>query len=59
MSSEAERQILVEHLLGVDGMCTGCRTWWALLAPYPCWQVEWATTRQARHLTAAVLGGRP
>ncbi|MBM0259901.1 hypothetical protein JNW89_27615, partial [Micromonospora sp. 4G55] len=50
MSSEAERQILVEHLLGVDGMCTGCRTWWALLAPYPCWQVEWATTRQARHL---------
>ncbi|WP_196255719.1 hypothetical protein ACN26Y_28030 [Micromonospora sp. WMMD558] len=56
MSIEAER-ILVAHLPGTDGLCTGCRAWWSRLTPYPCWQVEWATSRQARSLTAALLGG--
>ncbi|MFG2058128.1 hypothetical protein ACGFI9_29315 [Micromonospora sp. NPDC048930] len=53
-----EQLILGVHLRGLDGMCVGCRAWWARLAPYPCWQVEWATSRQARSLTAALLGGR-
>ncbi len=34
------------------------RSAWSRLTPYPCWQVDWATTRQARSLTVAVLGGR-
>ncbi|MGK5444631.1 hypothetical protein ACSNN7_22790 [Micromonospora sp. URMC 105] len=57
MSNEAEQRILVVHLPGEDGLCTGCRGWWSRLTPYPCWQVEWATSRQARSLTAALLGG--
>jgi hypothetical protein len=52
----SERRVLAVHLAGVDGMCTGCRVWWSRLTPYPCWQVDWATSRQARHLTAQVLG---
>lgn len=58
MSNEAERQILVVHLPGKTGLCTGCRVWWSRLTPYPCWQVDWATSRQARSMTAALLGGR-
>ncbi|MEU7920764.1 hypothetical protein [Micromonospora zamorensis] len=58
MSNDAERQILVVHLLANDGLCTGCRAWWSRLTPYPCWQVDWATSRQARSMTAALLGGR-
>jgi hypothetical protein len=58
VSNEAEQRILVVHLQRMDGMCTGCRAWWARLTPYPCWQVDWATSRQARSLTAALLGGR-
>ncbi|MGW2625326.1 hypothetical protein [Micromonospora taraxaci] len=58
MINEAERQILVVHLPGKDGLCAGCRAWWSRLTPYPCWQVDWVTTRQARSLTAALLGGR-
>ncbi|RAN94425.1 hypothetical protein GAR05_04947 [Micromonospora saelicesensis] len=58
MSHDAERQILVGHLLAKDGLCTGCRAWWSRLTPYPCWQVDWATSRQARSMTAALLGGR-
>ena len=38
-------------------MCAGCRVWWARLTPYPCWQVEWATSRQARAITARFLEG--
>ncbi|MFE9960594.1 hypothetical protein [Micromonospora sp. NPDC005299] len=53
-----EQRIVGVRLRGLDGMCTGCQAWWARLVPYPCWQVEWAAGRQARHLTAAVLGGR-
>ncbi|MFG1951415.1 hypothetical protein [Micromonospora sp. NPDC048830] len=30
----------------------------ALLVPYPCWQVEWATSRQARTTMARFLGVR-
>ncbi|MFC0003855.1 hypothetical protein [Micromonospora siamensis] len=52
-----EWRILGVHLRGLDGICTGCRAWWGRLTPYPCWQVEWATSRQARRLTATVLGG--
>ncbi|MCI4065119.1 hypothetical protein MRQ36_22150 [Micromonospora sp. R77] len=53
-----EERILRVHLPGLDGMCGGCRVWWGRLVPYPCWQVEWATSRRARRLTATVLGGR-
>ncbi|MFG2054513.1 hypothetical protein ACGFI9_10800 [Micromonospora sp. NPDC048930] len=58
MSHDQESRILGVHLRGIDGMCTGCRVWWGRLTPYPCWQVEWATSRRARLLTAAWLGGR-
>ncbi|MEO3776459.1 hypothetical protein ABGB16_06325 [Micromonospora sp. B11E3] len=58
VSDEQERVILAVHLRGVDGMCVGCRAWWALLVPYPCWQVEWATSRQARTIMARFLGVR-
>ncbi|MEU4472077.1 hypothetical protein [Micromonospora sp. NPDC023888] len=54
MSNEAERQIL----LAKDGLCTGCPVRWSLLTPYPCWQVDWATSRRARSMMAALLGGR-
>ncbi|MBL6277001.1 hypothetical protein JMF97_12595 [Micromonospora fiedleri] len=52
-----ERLILAVHVRGLDGMCAGCRVWWALLVPYPCWQVEWATSRQARASVARFLEG--
>lgn len=58
VSNEAERHILVIHVPGKDGLCAGCRAWWSRLTPYPCWQVDWATSRQARSMTAALLGGR-
>ncbi|AXH91539.1 hypothetical protein ABZ328_27450 [Micromonospora aurantiaca] len=50
-----EQAILAVHIRGLDGMCIGCRLWWARLTPYPCWQVEWATSRQARAITARFL----
>ncbi|MFC4147913.1 hypothetical protein ACFO0M_16770 [Micromonospora mangrovi] len=53
-----EEAILAVHLRGLDGMCVGCRVWWARLVPYPCWQVEWVTSRQARAVTARFLGVR-
>ncbi|MEV4122285.1 hypothetical protein [Micromonospora sp. NPDC049645] len=58
MSSEAEHRILVAHLPGRNGLCNGCWASWSRLTPYPCWQVDWATSRQARSLTAALLGDR-
>ncbi|MEH0845285.1 hypothetical protein V6U81_23115 [Micromonospora sp. CPCC 205711] len=51
--------VLAVHLRGPDGMCVGCWAWWRRLSPYPCWQVDWATSRQARSRTARFLGGRP
>ncbi|MEU5942662.1 hypothetical protein ABZ807_26615 [Micromonospora sp. NPDC047548] len=51
--------VLAVHLNGLDGMCVGCRAWWGRLSPYPCWQVDWATSRQARARTARFLGGLP
>ena len=57
MSSEREQAIIAVHIRGSDGMCVGCRAWWSRLTPYPCWQVEWATSRQARTITARFLGG--
>ncbi|MFE9694478.1 hypothetical protein [Micromonospora sp. NPDC005806] len=55
MSNDDEQRILAVHLPGMDGLCVGCRAWWSRLAPYPCWQVEWATSRQARAITARFL----
>ncbi|NLU80363.1 hypothetical protein HCA58_18680 [Micromonospora sp. HNM0581] len=57
MTNGAEQAILAVHLRGLDGMCVGCRAWWSRLSPYPCWQVEWATSRQARASVARFLGG--
>ncbi|MFY1576857.1 hypothetical protein ACN26Z_18375 [Verrucosispora sp. WMMD703] len=52
-----ERTILAVHVRGLDGMCAGRRAWWSRLSPYPCWQVDWATSRQARASVARFLGG--
>lgn len=55
-----ERQasrILAVHLPDVDGLCIGCRRWWARLAPYPCYQAEWACRWHARATTWRFLGG--
>lgn len=57
MTNDAERRILLAHRPGADGLCVGCRAWWSRLVPYPCWQVEWATSRQARASVARFLGG--
>ncbi|MEU1845354.1 hypothetical protein ABZ466_17365 [Micromonospora sediminicola] len=56
MNDRGERVILAVHVRGLDGMCAGCRLWWARLTPYPCWQVTWATSRQARASVARFLG---
>lgn len=58
MSNDAERPILVVRLPGKDGLGTGCRAWPSRLTSYPCSQVDRATSRQARSMTAALLGGR-
>ncbi|MDG4809604.1 hypothetical protein O7634_22880 [Micromonospora sp. WMMD1120] len=58
MSNQARRRIRVVHLPAKDGLRDGYRAWWAHFTPYLCWQVGWATSRQARYLTAALLGGR-
>ncbi|WP_347877012.1 hypothetical protein [Micromonospora sp. KC606] len=57
VSGSPEGVILAVHVRGLDGMCARCRAWWSRLAPYPCWQVEWATSRQARASVARFLGG--
>ncbi|WP_435817572.1 hypothetical protein [Micromonospora sediminicola] len=56
VNDRGERVILAVHVRGLDGMCAGCRLWWARLTPYPCWQVTWATSRQARASVARFLG---
>ncbi len=56
VSDGPEQLILTAHLRGRDGMCVGCRAWWSRLVPYPCWQVDWATSRQARASVARFLG---
>nr|WP_255292649.1 hypothetical protein [Micromonospora sp. WMMA1996] len=53
-----EQRIRRVHVRGLDGMCVGCRVWWGRLTSYPGWQMEWVTSRQARLLTATLLGGR-
>ncbi|MBQ1018647.1 hypothetical protein KBX71_12345 [Micromonospora sp. D93] len=58
MSSEAEQRILVAHVPGKSGLYNGCWAWRSRLTPYPCRQVDWATSRQARSMTAALLGDR-
>ncbi|MEU8263225.1 hypothetical protein AB0C02_21665 [Micromonospora sp. NPDC048999] len=57
VNDEQGQAILAVHVRGLDGMCAGCRAWWSRLVPYPCWQVEWATSRHARTITARFLGG--
>lgn len=57
-SNEAEQSTLAVHLLGSGSLCSGCWACWSRLAPYPCWQVDWATNRQARSMTAVLFGGR-
>ncbi|MCW3820316.1 hypothetical protein ONA91_38390 [Micromonospora sp. DR5-3] len=57
VSGGQERVILAVHVRGLDGMCAGCRAWWSRLTPYPCWQVDWATSQQARTITARFLEG--
>ncbi|WP_307850618.1 hypothetical protein [Micromonospora sp. H61] len=57
MSSGQQKTIIAVHVRGRDGMCSGCRTWWARLTSYPCWQVERAPSRQARAITARFLAG--
>ncbi|MFF5074804.1 hypothetical protein ACFY2R_27315 [Micromonospora olivasterospora] len=58
VNDDQEQAILAVHLRGLDGMCVGCRAWWSRLVPYPCWQVDWATSRQARTIMARYLGVR-
>ncbi|OKI53571.1 hypothetical protein [Micromonospora sp. CB01531] len=55
MNDEQEQVILAVHVRGLDGMCVGCRAWWSRFTPYPCWQVAWATSRQAWAVTARFL----
>jgi hypothetical protein len=57
MSDQQVQVILAVHVRRLDGMCAGCRAWWSRLTPYPCWQVDWATSRQARTITSRFLGG--
>ncbi|MEU7976643.1 hypothetical protein AB0B48_31880 [Micromonospora sp. NPDC049089] len=58
MRSGQRKAIIAVHVRGLKVMCAGCRAWWSLLTPYPCWQVDWAASQQTRSLTAALLGGR-
>lgn len=51
-----EQSVLSVHVRSMDGMCAGCRVWWSRLTPYPCSQVRWATSRQARVGVARFLG---
>ncbi|MEW2146645.1 hypothetical protein AB0869_27925 [Micromonospora vinacea] len=57
MSSGQQKATIAVRVRGLDGRCSGCRAWWGRLTPYLCWQVEWATSRQARAITARFLAG--
>ena len=57
MNVNQELRILAMHVRKLDDMCVGCRAWWSRLNPYPCWQVDRATSRQARMITTRFLGG--
>ncbi|MFG1951317.1 hypothetical protein [Micromonospora sp. NPDC048830] len=57
MNEEQSRQILAVHLPGLDGLCCGCRWWWARLVPYPCYQADWAARCLARAATRRFLDG--
>ncbi|MDH6460439.1 hypothetical protein M2302_000594 [Micromonospora sp. A200] len=59
MTEHQVDQILSMHLPGADGLCAGCRSWWARLAPYPCYQAEWAAGWRARAITRRFLDGLP
>ncbi|WP_433120430.1 hypothetical protein [Micromonospora sp. CA-246542] len=56
MSSGQRKAIVAVHVRGLEGMWAGCRAWSSRLTPYPCWQVDWVTSRRARSMTAALLG---
>jgi hypothetical protein len=36
------RSILLTHIEGDDGLCTGCYEFACAFAPFPCTQVQWA-----------------
>ncbi|MFI2407985.1 hypothetical protein ACH47V_26430 [Micromonospora chersina] len=57
MKDHQEQAILAVHVRGFDDMRTSCRAWWSRLTPYPCWQLDWATSQQARTITARFLEG--
>ncbi|TNH26251.1 hypothetical protein FHG89_21265 [Micromonospora orduensis] len=59
MTEDPVGRILSVHLPGVDGLCAGCRWWWARLSPYPCYQAEWAARWHARAATRRFLDGLP
>nr|WP_088990171.1 hypothetical protein [Micromonospora chokoriensis] len=57
MINGQQKAVTAVHVRGFDGMCSGGRTWWAPLTAYPCWQVGWATRRQARANASGLLAG--
>ncbi|KKJ96029.1 hypothetical protein [Micromonospora sp. HK10] len=57
MIERQAQQILSVHPPGVEGLCVGCRWWWARLAPYPCYQAEWACRWRARAATRHFVDG--
>lgn len=59
MTERPISQILSVHVPGVDGLCNGCRWWWARLARYSCYQAEWAARWHARVATRCFLDGLP
>ncbi|GAA4563695.1 hypothetical protein GCM10023176_08160 [Micromonospora coerulea] len=58
MKGGQEHAIPAAHVQAPDGLCAGCRAWWSRLAPYPCWQIEWATSRRARTIITRFLRGQ-
>lgn len=58
--SERAALIMTVHRAGPDGCCQGCRAWWRLLVPHPCWQLRWALEFTGHRMTANYLTqGRP
>jgi len=53
--TDSVAEIIDTHLNGPDGCCTGCRNWWALLVPHPCWQLTWALQIAGRTMTMEFL----
>lgn len=54
--AEAVRRILEGHIRMLDGRCRGCFNQYAKIVPHPCIPFDWATSVQARDMTAQFLG---